>query len=192
MGSNSTRMLELGTPLPEFSLPDADGKMHSSSDYDSAPGLLVMFVCNHCPYVQFIAEKLAEVTAEFLEKGLAVVGINSNAATDPDDAPEKMKDEIKSRGYKFPYLIDEDQSVAKTYMAQATPEFFLFDKDRKLVYHGQFDHARPRRNVPVTGEHLKEAVDQVLGGKPVPEKQIPGSGCGIVWETGKEPAYLTG
>ena len=192
MGSNSTRMLELGTPLKEFSLPDADGKMHSSSDYDSAPGLLVMFVCNHCPYVRFIADKLAEVTAEFLEKGLAVVGINSNAATDPDDSPEKMKDEVQSRGYKFPYLIDEDQSVAKAYMAQATPEFFLFDKDRKLVYHGQFDHARPRRNVPVTGEHLKEAVEQVLGGQPVPEKQIPGSGCGIVWETGKEPAYLTG
>ena len=192
MGPGSTKMLELGSSVPEFALPDIDGKMYRPDDFATAPGLLIMFISNHCPYVQFIAPVLAEVTADFQKAGLAVVGINSNSATHPDDAADKMREEIEARGYAFPYLIDEDQSIAKAFMAQATPEFFLFDAGRKLSYHGQFDHARPRRNVPVTGEHLRAAVDQVLLGEPVPEKQIPGSGCGIVWVTGLEPAYLTG
>ncbi len=145
MGSESSRMLSLGSALPEFKLPDPEGKVHSSADFASAPGLLVMFISNHCPYVTFIASKLAEVTADFQDRGLPVLAINSTSATNPEDAVEKMPEEIKERGYTFPYLIDEDQSVAKAFMAYATPEFFLFDSDRKLVYHGQFDHARPRR-----------------------------------------------
>lgn len=192
METASSKVLALGTPLPEFALPDVSGKIYTPADFASAPGLLVMFICNHCPYVTFIASELAALCADFRQRGLAVVGINPNAATNPDDAPEKMPAEIEERGYTFPYLIDEDQSVARTYMAYSTPEFFLFDRDRKLVYHGQFDHARPRRNVPVTGEHLKEAVDAVLEGRPALDKQIPGSGCSIEWIPGKEPEYLTG
>lgn len=192
MEAASYQVMQLQSPIPDFALPDLSGKIYTPQDFASEPGLLVMFICNHCPYVTFIAPQLAAVTADFQKRGLAVVGINPNAATNPDDSPEKMPDEIARRGYTFPYLIDEDQSVAKAFMAQATPEFFLFDADRKLAYHGQFDHSRPRRNVEVTGEHLAAAVDAVLEGKPVPEKQFPGAGCGIEWRSGQIPAYLGG
>lgn len=178
----ASNTLPLKSPLPEFALPDVHGKVHKPEDFASAPGLLVMFICNHCPYVQFVAAHLAELTSDFLRRGLAVVGINPNASTHPDDAPEKMPEEIKNRGYEFPYLIDEDQEVTKAYLAACTPEFFLFDGDRKLVYHGQYDHSRPRRNVPTTGEDLKAAVDLVLEGKPVPENQMPSAGCSIKWK----------
>lgn len=192
MVTAASSVLPLQSPIPEFALPDVSGKPHSPDDYSSAPGLLIMFICNHCPYVSFIAPQLAALTEDFQKRGLAVVGINPNAATHPDDAPEKMPEEVERRGYTFPYLIDEDQSVARAFKAASTPEFFLFDGDRKLVYHGQFDHSRPRRNVPITGEHLKAAVDAVLDGRPVPEKQFPSAGCGIEWTEGKVPEYLGG
>jgi len=192
LGTPESRVLPLQTPLPEFALPDVGGKFHSPKDFADAPGLLVMFISNHCPYVTFIASQLAALTADFQSKGLAVVGINPNAATNPEDSPTKMPEEISQRGYTFPYLIDQDQAVAKAFMAYCTPEFFLFDIDRKLAYHGQFDWARPRRNVAVTGDDLKAAVDLVMDGRPAPEKQIPGGGCSIEWISGAEPAYLTG
>ncbi|MGI8427280.1 MAG: thioredoxin family protein [Actinomycetota bacterium] len=178
----ATNTLPLQSALPEFALPDTKGKIHSSGDFADAPGLLVMFICNHCPYVQFVASELAVLTSDFQRRGLGVAGINPNAATHPDDAPAKMPEEVASRGYEFPYLIDEDQTVAKAYKAACTPEFFLFDRDRKLVYHGQFDHSRPRRNVPVTGADLKAAVDAVLEGQPVPENPMPSAGCSIKWK----------
>lgn len=182
MATVASNTLPLQSPIPDFALPDVNGKVYRPEDFGSAPGLLVMFICNHCPYVQFVASDLAKVASDLQSRGLAVVGINPNAATNPDDAPEKMPEEIERRGYTFPYLIDEDQSVAKAYMAACTPEFFLFDRDRKLAYHGQFDHSRPRRNVPITGEHLRAAVDAVLAGEPVPEDQFPSAGCSIEWK----------
>lgn len=192
MVTASEAVLALGSAVPEFALPDTDGKVYKPQDFESAPGLLVIILCNHCPYVSFLASEMAKVTAEFMERGLAVVGINPNASTHPDDSPEKMPEEIERRGYRFPYLIDQDQAVTKAFKAAATPEFFLFDAGRKLVYHGQFDHSRPRRNVPITGEHLKAAVDAVLEGRPVPEQQLPSAGCSIEWKDGAVPDYLGG
>jgi peroxiredoxin len=182
MAEQST-MLELGIMAPDFRLPDPYGKEISSDEFRGAPALLVMFICNHCPYVKHIRSGLAEFVKEVQRADVAVVGISSNDVSQyPEDGPEKMAEEIRSAGYTFPYLYDEDQSVAKAYRAACTPDFFLFDRGRKLVYRGQFDGSRPGNSVPVTGSDLRAAVDAVMGGRPVPADQKPSIGCGIKWK----------
>jgi peroxiredoxin len=184
-------MLDLGTPAPDFALPEpATGKTVSLADLKNAPALLVVFMCNHCPFVKHIRSALAEFAREYQAKGLAMVGISSNDVADhPDDSPEKMAQEVKTAGYVFPYLYDEDQSVAKAYQAACTPDFFLFDAEHKLVYRGQFDGSRPGNQQPVTGADLRAAVDALLAGQPVPTEQKPSIGCNIKWTAGNAPAY---
>jgi len=187
---NST-MLELGTPAPAFSLPDPSGKIHSLRDTADAPALVVIFMCNHCPYVLHIGRELGLVTQHLLARGVAVVGINSNDITShPDDAPPAMTTTARSYGWDFPYLFDESQATAHAYRAACTPDFFVFDGDRALAYRGQFDDSRPGNDVPVTGRDLRAAVDAVLTGQPVPDPQLPSIGCNIKWKPGNEPEYF--
>jgi peroxiredoxin len=185
-------MMPLGRPAPDFSLPEpATGKTVSLSDYDDAPGLLVVFLSNHCPYVKHIAGELARFGREYQQKGLAMVGIMANdVANHPDDAPPKMAEEVKSRGYTFPYLYDESQVVAKAYQAACTPDFFLFNGKRQLVYRGQFDDARPSLDVPVSGTDLRAACDAVLADKHPSERQTPSVGCNIKWKAGNNPPWF--
>ncbi|GIW94803.1 MAG: thioredoxin family protein [Pirellulaceae bacterium] len=192
MVKTASTMLPLGTPAPDFSLPNVvDGRTVSLKDFADKPALLVIFMCNHCPFVKHLADALAAFAREYMPKGLAIVGINSNdAVAFPDDSPEKMVEEAQRRGYPFPYLYDETQEVAKAYRAACTPDFFLFDRQRKLVYRGQFDSSRPDSGIPVTGEDLRRAVDAVLSGQPVPAEQRPSIGCNIKWKPGNEPEYF--
>lgn len=191
MVKTASTMLPLGTAAPDFRLPDATGKTYTLADFRSAPALLVIFMCNHCPFVKHVASGLADLAREYQARGVAVVGINSNDYQQyPDDAPEKMLEEVRARGYTFPYLVDESQEVAKAYQAACTPDFFVFDKDRKLVYRGQMDASRPGNNVPVTGNDLRAALDAVLEGRPVPADQKPSLGCNIKWKPGNEPSYF--
>ena len=193
MVKTASTMLPLGTKAPEFSLPNVDGSTVSLTDFSEKDGLLVIFMCNHCPFVVHLREGLAAFGKEYQAKGLGIVGISSNdVATHPDDSPEKMKTEAAEAGYVFPYLYDEDQAAAKAYRAACTPDFFLFDKNQQLVYRGQFDDSRPGNGVPVTGADLRAACDAVLAGKPVPEPQKPSIGCNIKWKSGNEPEYFTG
>ena len=187
-------MLPLGTEAPDFSLVDAvSGDKVSLSDFSDKQALLVVFLSNHCPYVQHIRPELARFSADYEDSGLGVVGICSNDPEEyPEDAPDRMKAEAETHGYRFPYLVDEDQTVAATYRAMCTPDFFLFDGDRKLVYRGRFDEGRPGMDVPVTGRDLRAAVDAVLAGEAPAEEQIPSMGCSIKWRPGNEPAYFTG
>jgi peroxiredoxin len=185
-------MLPLGTKAPDFSLVNVDGRTVSLADFKDSPTLLVIFMCNHCPFVKHLAGALASFTAEYMSKGVAVVGINSNdVATYPADSPEQMVREAEERGYRFPYLYDETQQVAKAYRAACTPDFFLFDRDRRLVYRGQFDDSRPDSGIPITGRDLRAAIDAVLAGKKPSEKQLPSIGCNIKWQAGNEPDYFT-
>ncbi len=187
MAATST-MMPLGTPAPPFSLADPDGKVTSLDDLAGAPALLVMFLCNHCPYVRHVRDGLAALTAEYVDRGVAVVGINANdVEAFPADAPERMVEEAREAGYVFPYLVDETQEVAKAYGAACTPDFFLFDADRRLVYRGQMDDARPGSDEPVTGADLRAALDAVLAGDPVPDEQFPSMGCSIKWRPGNRP-----
>ena len=187
---NST-MLPLGTKAPEFSLPDTGGRLVSLADFKDAPALLAIFMCNHCPYVKHVRSKLADLTREYQGKGVAIVGINSNdAKAHPDDSPEAMKREIVEAGYVFPYLYDETQEVAKAYRAACTPDFFLFDRRRRLAYRGQMDASRPGNDKPLTGRDLREALEAVLADQPVPEIQMPSAGCNIKWKPGNEPDYF--
>jgi peroxiredoxin len=184
-------MLELGTAAPDFSLPSTDGEQVSLDTYAKAPALLVMFICSHCPYVKHIRKEVARYAKEYQARGLGVVAISSNDIERyPDDAPEKMAEESREVGYTFPYLFDETQAVAKAYRAACTPDFFLFDRDRQLVYRGQFDGSRPSNGVPVTGADLRAATDAVLAGQPVTEDQVPSIGCSIKWKPGNAPAYF--
>jgi peroxiredoxin len=184
MALTPSTMVSLGTSAPPFRLPDPHGNLVSADDFKGAPALLVAFICNHCPYVKHIRAKFAEFAKEVQARGVAVVGISSNDATTyPDDGPAKMAEEIRLAGYTFPYLYDESQEVAKAYQAACTPDFFLFDRERKLVYRGQFDDSRPESGRPVTGKDLRAAVDAVLAGKPVPTDQKPSVGCNIKWKT---------
>ncbi len=184
-------MLPLGTEAPDFSLVNVDGKTVSLSDFKNAPVLLVVFMCNHCPFVKHLADPLAQMTAEYMAKGVAVVGISSNdVATFPADSPEQMVRDAEERGYQFPYLFDETQEVAKAYHAACTPDFFLFDRNRRLVYRGQFDDSRPDSGIPVTGRDLRAALDAVLAGKKPSDQQRPSSGCNIKWIAGNEPDYF--
>jgi len=186
-------MLPLGTPAPDFRLPDtnSDGKTVALSDFKNAPALLVIFMCNHCPYVKHIRPGLAQLGRDYRSKGVAIVGISSNdVANYPADSPAKMKEEAKSAGYTFPYLYDETQSVAKAYRAACTPDIFLFDRQHKLVYRGQFDDSRPGSSLPVTGKDLRAAMDAVLAGKPVSQDQRASIGCNIKWKRDNEPDYF--
>ena len=191
MVKTASTMKKLGTSAPDFRLRNVDGRMVGLDDFKDKPALLVIFMCNHCPFVKHVAEGLAQLARDYQSKGVAVVGINSNdAASHPQDSPEQMVHEAEQRGYSFPYLFDENQEVAKAYGAACTPDFFLYDKSQRLVYRGQLDSSRPGNNVPVTGADLRIALDAVLAGKPVPEKQIPSIGCNIKWRPGNEPAYF--
>jgi peroxiredoxin len=184
-------MLPLGTPAPDFKLPDTTGRVVSLSHFASAPALLVMFICNHCPYVKHLRGGLAELARDFQPRGVAVVAMSSNdAAHYPADSPAKMAEEARSAGYSFPYLYDESQAVAKAYHAACTPDFFLFDRDHRLAYRGQFDDSRPGNGIPVTGADLRAALEAVLAGKPVPATQKPSIGCNIKWKPGNEPDYF--
>ena len=184
-------MLPLGTKAPDFSLPGVDGKTVSLADFKGAKAFLIVFMCNHCPYVIHVAPELAKLAREYQEQGVAVVGINSNdVASHPDDSPEKMAEEVKSRGYTFPYLFDESQKVAHAYRAACTPDFYVFDKDQKLAYRGQLDASRPDSGIPLTGQDLRAALDAVLAGKPTPDDQKPSIGCNIKWKPGSEPDYF--
>ena len=184
-------MLPLGTKAPDFSLVNVDGRTVSLGDLADAPALLVIFMCNHCPYVKHLADAIAGFASEYMAKGLAVVGINSNdVANYPADSPEQMVAEAETRGYRFPYLYDETQEVAQAYRAACTPDFYLFDGDRKLVYRGQFDASRPDSGIPITGEDLRSAADAVLAGRQPPAEQRPSIGCNIKWKPGNEPDYF--
>lgn len=181
-------MQELGTPAPVFSLPDTEGHYVSLGDFNEARGLLVMFICNHCPYVKLIRQELAAVGREYSPKGIALVAISANdAGKYPADSPENMAEEARSAGYTFPYLYDETQEVAHAYGAACTPDFFLYDQSLKLVYRGQFDGARPDNGRPVTGRDLRTALDCLLKGTPIATNQQPSIGCNIKWKPGNEP-----
>lgn len=191
MVKTASTMLSLGTKAPDFSLVNVDGRTVSLSDFDGSPSLLVIFMCNHCPFVKHIASELARLGYEYQSRGVAMVGISSNDVSKyPADSPEQMIHEAELQGYSFPYLYDEDQAVAKAYKAACTPDFFLFDAEQKLVYRGQLDSSRPGNGIPVTGEDLRRALDTVLAGNPVPEEQTPSIGCNIKWRVGDEPDYF--
>jgi peroxiredoxin len=184
-------LLPLGAKAPDFSLPDTSGKRISLGDFADAPVLLVIFMCNHCPYVQHVADGLTALAKDYQPRGVAVVGINSNYVDAfPEDSPAKMAEEVKLRGYTFPYLYDETQAIAKAYWAACTPDFYVFDHQRKLVYRGQMDSSRPGSEVPVTGEDLRAALDATLAKRPVPVNQRPSIGCNIKWRPGNEPDYF--
>jgi peroxiredoxin len=181
--SQQSTMLPLGTVAPDFRLPDPRGTQYSLSDSAGAPALLVVFMCNHCPYVKHVQKSFTEFAKEFQARGVAVVAINSNdAEAFPDDSPEKMAEEIDANGYTFPYLYDESQSVATAYGAACTPDFFLFGGNRRLVYRGQYDASRPKNGQAVTGADLRAAVEAVLAGNQQPADQKPSVGCGIKWK----------
>jgi len=176
-------MIELGTLAPSFRLPDPSGKTYELGDFEEAPGLLVMFICNHCPYVKHVRDGLAAFGREYGAKGLAIVAINANDVDAyPADHPDRMAEESRAAGYTFPYLYDESQAVARAYGATCTPDFFLFDRQRKLVYRGQFDSSRPGNDKPVTGADLRAAADALLAGQPIDRDQIPSIGCNIKWK----------
>ncbi len=190
MAATTSTMLPLGTPAPDFQLPDTTGRRVSAGDFVGSPALLVMFLCNHCPYVQHVAEEIVRLAREYQARGVGVVAISSNdVAQHPEDGPAQMAQTVVAMGATFPYLYDETQDVATAYRAACTPDFFVFDAGRRLVYRGQLDGARPGNDVPVTGHDLRAALDAVLGGTPVPEPQLPSLGCNIKWKPGREPDY---
>ncbi len=191
MVKTKSTMLPLGTKAPEFSLTNVDGRSVSLADFRDAPALLVIFMCNHCPYVIHVAPELARIAVEYQAKGVGVVGINSNdVSKHPQDSPEQMVHEMELREYTFPYLYDESQEVAKAYRAACTPDFFLFDVKQELVYRGQMDDSRPDTDIPITGEDLRAALDLVHAGQPVGSVQKPSLGCNIKWIGGGEPDYF--
>jgi peroxiredoxin len=176
-------MVPLGTSAPSFSLPDTDGKTVSLADSSGAPATLIAFICNHCPYVKHIRTAFAQLVKDYQAKGVTVIAINSNDATAyPADSPAKMKEEKVAAGYTFPYLYDESQAVAKAYSAACTPDFFVYDKNRKLVYRGQMDASRPGNDKPNDGADLRAALDAVLAGKAPSTTQMPSIGCNIKWK----------
>ncbi len=190
MVATASAMLPLGTEAPDFALPDTTGALVSRDDFAGRQALLVMFVCNHCPYVRHVGEEIVRIGREYAARGVGIVAISSNdVAQHPEDGPGPMAEVARTMGLTVPYLYDETQAVAKAYQAACTPDFFLFDRDRRLVYRGQLDGARPGNDVPVTGRDLRAALDAVLAGEPVPEPQLPSLGCNIKWKPGNEPAY---
>lgn len=191
MARTPSTMLPLGTAAPDFRLPDTEGNFVSLEDYKESPALLVIFMCNHCPFVKHIIDDLVDLIPGYQAKGLAVVAINSNDVESyPEDRPEKMAELAREKEFTFPYLYDETQEAAKAYHAACTPDFFLFDADHKLVYRGQMDDSRPGNDIPVTGADLRTALDAVLESKDVPAEQKPSIGCNIKWKQGNEPDYF--
>lgn len=190
MVDTPSTMLSLGTKLPSFELPDVYGNMHSTRDFETEP-ILVMFLCNHCPFVKHIIDTLSSKVQDYQDEGLNVVAISSNDIDAyPADSPDKMREFAAAHNFSFPYLYDESQEVAKAYKAACTPDFFLFDTNHNLVYRGQFDDSRPGNDIPVTGKDLSEAVKNLLSDKPVPELQKPSVGCNIKWKPGNAPDYF--
>lgn len=190
MTATASTMLPLGTEAPPFSLPDSQGRTVSISDFKDAKALLVVFMCNHCPFVKHILDRFVELAGEYANKGVAVVAINSNDVDSyPADRPEMMAQVASQKGFTFPYLYDETQEVAQAYHAACTPDFFLFDGERRLVYRGQMDGSRPGNDTPGTGADLRAALDAVLEGRSVSEQQMPSMGCNIKWKKGREPQY---
>lgn len=191
MSATLSTMLEIGTKAPEFSLPDTDGKKVSLKSLKAKKGLLVMFICNHCPFVKHLNEALVEFANEYKEKGIKCVAISSNDVENyPQDAPELMKELSDNHQFPYSYLYDESQDVAKAYKAACTPDFFLFDADLELFYRGQFDDSRPGNGKPVTGEDIRSAVNSMLSDERVYEPQKPSMGCNIKWKKGNEPEYF--
>ena len=191
MPKTESTMLALGTKAPHFELPDPRGGTVRLDQFAQAPGLVVMFICNHCPFVKHLQEGLAKFGVDYAAKRLAVVAINSNdVGASPADGPEAMAEDARRLGYTFPYLFDATQAVAKAYRAACTPDFFLFDREHRLVYRGQFDPSRPGNSIPVTGEDLRAACDAVLASRPVGSDQKPSIGCNIKWRAGNAPEYF--
>ncbi len=190
MALTASTMLALGTAAPAFALPDANGKLVALDDFRDAPALLVAFLCSHCPYVQHIRSGFAKFATEYQARGLAIVAINANDAdAHAEDSPAEMAKEARRFGYAFPYLYDASQGVAKAYRAACTPDFFLFDRARRLVYRGQFDASRPNSKTLVTGGDLRAAADAALAGAVVSADQKPSIGCNIKWKPGNAPDY---
>ena len=191
MAATPSTMLPLGTRIPSFRLPDLDGVMRSPEEFTDAPALLVAFICPHCPFAQHVRHGFSRFAKEYQERGLVVLAINSNdEQAFPEDGLAGMKEESARAGYTFPYLRDESQQVAQAFHAACTPDLFLFDRDRRLAYRGQFDDSRPRNDKPVDGADLRAAADAVLAGRLAPERQIPSIGCNIKWKPGNEPDYF--
>ena len=187
---NST-MLPLGTQAPSFSLYDPEGTLFTLDHSSKSNAFLVMFICNHCPFVHHIRKELARLANDYIKRDVSIIAINSNDyETHPGDSPEKMKDEIMEWGYNFPYLVDEDQSVAIAYQASCTPDFFLFDSQQQLVYRGQLDGGRPSNDIPVNGRDIRAALDTLLAGDDVSEEQIPSVGCNIKWKPNNSPEWF--
>lgn len=191
MVNTPSTMAPLGTQAPPFSLPDTEGRVVSLDHYKGSPALLVVFLCNHCPFVKHVLPQFVELTREYRSRGVGIVGISSNDVHSyPEDAPEKMSELSASMGFPFPYLYDESQQVARAYGAACTPDFYLFDREGRLVYRGQMDDSRPGNGRPVTGADLRAALDAVLEGRPVADDQKPSIGCNIKWKPGNEPEYF--
>lgn len=193
MARTPSRMTALGAPAPDFALPDAVSGRTITRDTAAGPhGLLVMFICNHCPFVKHIRSELTRIGNDAKSLGVGVIAISSNdAAAYPDDAPDKMRSEAASAGYTFPYCYDESQHVAHAYDAACTPDFFLYDKSMRLVYRGQLDDSRPGNNIPLTGEDLRTALQSLAANKPISTTQKPSIGCNIKWRPGNEPTHNT-
>jgi len=191
LAATESTMLELGTSAPDFDLPKPDGGRVRLSDFTGAEGLVVAFICNHCPYVKHVREELARIGREYAERNVAIYAINSNDIVKyPGDGPDQMKHESETWGYTFPYLLDEDQRIAKQYLAACTPDFYVFDAEQRLVYRGQLDDSRPGNGKPVDGRDLRAALEAVLSGTPASEQQVPSIGCNIKWKPGNEPDYF--
>ena len=191
MSATASTMLDLGTTAPDFSLPDVvSGKVVSPASFQAKKALLVMFVCHHCPFVKHVKSELAQLGRDYEAKGVGIVAISSNdPGVSADDSPEGLRRMVAEWGFNFPVCYDETQAVAKSYAAACTPDFYLFDQDRKLVYRGQLDDSRPSNSKPVTGADLRAAIDALLAGRPPGQEQRPSLGCNIKWRPGNEPAY---
>ena len=186
-------MLPLGTKMPSFNLLGIDGEMYANEIFDGKKGSLVMFICNHCPFVKHVNEEIVNLSNEIMGNDIGVIGINSNDSTQEkyaEDSIDKMREYAENLGYNFPYVVDEDQSVAKNITAQCTPDFFLFDSDQKLVYRGQLDGSRPGNDVPTNGESLRSAIQALLNNEDPVSEQLPSMGCNIKWRVGEEPDYF--
>ena len=186
-------MLPLGTKMPSFNLLGIDDEVYTNEIFDGKKGSLVMFICNHCPFVKHVNEEIVNLSNEIMGNDIGVIGINSNDSTQEkyaEDSIDKMREYADNLGYKFPYVVDEDQSVAKNFTAQCTPDFFLFDSDQNLVYRGQLDGSRPGNDVPTNGESLRSAIQALLNNEDPISEQLPSMGCNIKWRVGEEPDYF--
>ena len=186
-------MLPLGTKMPNFNLLGIDEKIYTNEMFNEKMGSLVMFICNHCPFVKHVNDEIVKLTNEIMEKNIAVIGINSNDSSQEkyaEDSIEKMREYANDLEYKFPYVVDEDQSAAKNFTAQCTPDFFLFDSESTLVYRGQLDGSRPGNDIPTDGESLRSAIDALLNSEEPVSEQLPSMGCNIKWKVGEEPDYF--